>query len=126
ALDNIITGGAGNDTLFGGVGADQFIGGAGIDTVSYGDSSSVGVSINLKTGVHGGIATGDTFNGIEIIQGSSFNDTFVSGAAADQLDGSGGYDTIDYSASSSAVTASLVNGVLGAGGDAEGDKLSNF
>ncbi|WP_368735699.1 calcium-binding protein, partial [Pseudomonas sp. 100_A] len=53
AIDNIITGGIGNDTLFGGGGADQFIGGAGVDTAGYTDST-VGVTVNLKTGVHTG------------------------------------------------------------------------
>ncbi|WP_010448104.1 calcium-binding protein, partial [Pseudomonas asplenii] len=85
ASDNIITGGAGNDVLYGGGGADQFIGGAGVDTASYGDSGSA-VLINTKTGVNTGIAEGDTYVGIEMIQGSGYGDTFVSGAAADQFD----------------------------------------
>ncbi|MBY9028012.1 calcium-binding protein, partial [Pseudomonas fluorescens] len=74
ALDNVITGGVGNDYLFGGAGADQFIGGAGNDIVSYGDSG-VGVTINTKTGVNTGIAAGDTYVGIEALQGSGSNDT---------------------------------------------------
>ncbi|MCD5975510.1 calcium-binding protein, partial [Pseudomonas quasicaspiana] len=74
--DNIITGGSGADTLYGGGGADQFIGGAGYDTVGYLDSK-VGVTVNLKTGIHSGIAAGDTFNGIEAISGSSSSDTFI-------------------------------------------------
>ncbi|WP_305733753.1 calcium-binding protein, partial [Pseudomonas gingeri] len=107
ALDNIITGGAGNDTLFGGVGADQFIGGAGIDTVSYGDSSFAGVSINLKTGVHGGIATGDTFDGIEIIQGSSFADSFVGDSGANRFDGGLGMDMLSFASESSGIVLDL-------------------
>ncbi|NVZ66984.1 calcium-binding protein, partial [Pseudomonas gingeri] len=125
ASDNVITGGAGNDVLAGGAGADQFIGGAGIDTVSYYDSS-VAINFNAKTGVYSGIAAGDTFNGIEIIQGSMAADTFVSGEAADQFDGYGGFDTIDYSTSNAAVTINLAATTVGVGGDAEGDKLSNF
>ncbi|MGY1893405.1 beta strand repeat-containing protein, partial [Pseudomonas sp. SDT291_1_S447] len=125
ASDNIITGGVGNDYLMGGAGADQFIGGAGTDTVSYTDSPA-SVTINTKTGVNSGIAAGDTYVGIEMLQGSGGNDTFISGAAADQFDGSGGTDTIDYSGSSSGVTVSLVGGVPGVGGDAQGDKLWNF
>ncbi|NWA29894.1 calcium-binding protein, partial [Pseudomonas gingeri] len=81
ASDNIITGGAGNDYLMGGAGADQFIGGVGIDTVSYADSSAA-ITFNTKTGIHSGIAAGDTFSGIEIIQGSNNFDTFISGEAA--------------------------------------------
>ncbi|MBI6852536.1 calcium-binding protein, partial [Pseudomonas cichorii] len=56
--DNTITGGSGNDILYGGAGADQFIGGAGYDTAGYLDSKDA-VTINLKTGVHSGIAAGD-------------------------------------------------------------------
>ncbi|BBP57824.1 hypothetical protein PHLH4_14140 [Pseudomonas sp. St316] len=125
ASDNIITGGVGNDFLLGGAGADQFIGGAGTDTVSYTDSN-VAVSINAKTGVNSGIAAGDTYVGIETIQGSQNHDSFTASEAADQFDGTGGIDTIDYSTSASAVTVSLVAGVVGVGGDAQGDKLSNF
>ncbi|WP_249484920.1 hypothetical protein [Pseudomonas sp. HS6] len=39
--------------------------------------STVGVTVNLKTGVNSGIAKGDTFTDIEGIRGSNFNDTFV-------------------------------------------------
>jgi hypothetical protein len=67
ASDNIITGGVGNDVLFGGDGADQFFGGAGLDVAGYADSK-VAVNINLKTGVHSGIAAGDTFTDIEVIR----------------------------------------------------------
>jgi Ca2+-binding RTX toxin-like protein len=125
-LDNVITGGANNDILSGGAGADQFIGGAGIDTVSYIDSPG-SITINTKTGVHTGIAEGDTFVGIEMIQGSNLDDLFISGAAADQFDGSmGSNDTVDYSGSASGVTASLVGGSVGVGGDAQGDRLYNI
>uniref|UniRef100_UPI003FA7C631 calcium-binding protein n=1 Tax=Pseudomonas sp. MWU318 TaxID=2802569 RepID=UPI003FA7C631 len=76
ASDNIITGGNGNDVFYGGGGADQFFGGAGRDIVSYLDST-VAMNINLKTGVISGIGAGDTFNDIEVIAGSKYNDTFV-------------------------------------------------
>ncbi|EJM02197.1 putative calcium-binding protein [Pseudomonas sp. GM102] len=124
--DNVITGGAGTDTLMGGAGADQFIGGAGIDTVSYSDSNYIAVTINTKTGINTGIAAGDTYNGIEIIQGGLGDDTFISGSAADTFDGLAGNDTVDYSTSSAAVSVSLVAGAVGAGGDAQGDKLSSI
>ncbi|QUE90045.1 calcium-binding protein [Pseudomonas sp. SCA2728.1_7] len=125
-LDNVITGGANNDTLSGGAGADQFIGGAGTDTVSYIDSPG-SITINTKTGVHTGIAEGDTFVGIEVIQGSNSDDIFISGAAADTFDGSmGNNDTVDYSGSASGVTASLLSGAVGVGGDAQGDRLWNI
>ncbi|AUM71305.1 hypothetical protein C0J56_22300 [Pseudomonas fluorescens] len=128
AGDNIITGGAGNDLLIGGAGADQLIGGAGIDTVSYEDIvSGVGVTVNLKTGVHTGIAAGDTFNGIEVIRGSSYSDNFVGGIAADTLDGANGYDTLSYASSAQAVNLTVTGTAgTGVGGDAQGDAFNNI
>ena len=128
ASDNVITGGAGNDVLSGGAGADQLIGGAGIDTVSYeDDASGAGVTLNLKTGVHTGIAAGDTFSGIEAFRGSANGDTFVASSAVDTLDGAGGVDKLDYSGSAQAIVMSVANGGgVGSGGDAQGDVFSNF
>ncbi|MHC8370889.1 beta strand repeat-containing protein [Pseudomonas sp. MDT1-85] len=128
AGDNIITGGTGNDVLVGGGGADQLIGGAGIDTVSYEDDATrAGVTVNLKTGVHTGIAAGDTFSGIEAFRGSAYGDTFVASVAVDTLDGASGIDTLDYSGSAQAVIMSVTNGGgVGVGGDAQGDVFSNF
>ncbi|WP_207808729.1 MULTISPECIES: calcium-binding protein [unclassified Pseudomonas] len=129
AIDNIITGGIGNDTLFGGGGADQFIGGAGVDTAGYTDST-VGVTVNLKTGVHTGIATGDTFTDIEGIRGSNFNDTFVADGRAIAFDGSvGNMDTVDYSTSAAGINVDIrynTPGRAGIGGDSEGDTLINI
>ncbi|MDI2591442.1 calcium-binding protein [Pseudomonas sp. 681] len=130
AGNNIITGGAGNDLLMGGAGADAFIGGAGTDTVSY-DDSTVGLTVNLKTGVHTGIAAGDTFDGIEIIRGSRYSDTFFASAGVDKFDGGnanmGDVDVVDYSLSSAAINLTLVSGGgTGLGGDAEGDSFSGI
>jgi Ca2+-binding RTX toxin-like protein len=130
AGNNIITGGVGNDVLMGGAGADLFIGGAGLDTVSY-DDSTVGVTINQKTGIHTGIAAGDTFEGIEVIRGSKYSDTFMAGAAADKFDGGtagpDNMDVIDYSQSGAAINLTLVSGTgTGTGGDAEGDSFSGI
>ncbi|MGA8137429.1 MAG: calcium-binding protein, partial [Pseudomonas gingeri] len=84
AGDDILNGGDGNDLLIGGTGADQLIGGAGIDTASYEDDvSGNGVTLNLKTGEHTGIAKGDTFSGIEIFKGTAYSDVFVASASAE-------------------------------------------
>ncbi|WP_434699701.1 beta strand repeat-containing protein [Pseudomonas sp. D1-1] len=125
--DNVITGGSGNDTLFGGAGADQFIGGAGYDIAGYTDSKQA-VNINLKTGVHSGIAAGDTYTGIEVIRGSNFNDTFVGDGSGIRLDGGAGIDVIDYSGSTAGVNVDIRNGwgTAGTGGDAEGIILANI
>ncbi|WP_053213435.1 calcium-binding protein [Pseudomonas sp. Q12-87] len=126
ASDNIITGGAGNDTLIGGAGADQLIGGAGVDTASYEDSGNV--TLNLKTGVHTGAALGDTFNGIETFRGSASLDTFYASAAADNLDGYSGNDTLTYSQSEQGVNITMTSATAGTGvgGDAQGDTFTSF
>lgn len=128
STDNIITGGSGNDLLIGGAGADQLFGGAGFDTVSYEDENTgVGVTLNLKTGLHIGLAAGDVFNGIEAFRGSAYGDTFYASAAADTLDGSGGSDKLDYSGSAQAIVMSVASGAgTGLGGDAQGDVFSNI
>ncbi|MGY2443809.1 beta strand repeat-containing protein, partial [Pseudomonas sp. SDO52101_S400] len=126
--DNIITGGAGNDIFKGGGGADQFIGGAGMDTVSY-DDSTVGVTLNLKTGVNSGIAAGDVYDSIEAISGSKYNDTFIADGRVFAFNGGlGGFDTVDYSSSSAAVNVDIRpgTGLAGVGGDAQGDTLTEI
>jgi Ca2+-binding RTX toxin-like protein len=110
--DDTLVGGSGNDTLFGGTGADRFLGGAGIDTVSY-FGTATGVSVSLQTGTgSGGEAQGDTFNGVEnlnggkggdsltgnagdnLLAGYEGNDSLVGGAGADRLDGGAGNDLL--------------------------------
>ncbi|WP_445577602.1 Calcium-binding protein [Pseudomonas sp. E141] len=127
ATDNIIIGGAGNDVLFGGDGADQFFGGDGLDVAGYTDSK-VAVNINLKTGVHSGIATGDTFTDIEVIRGSNLNDTFVADGRTIGFDGGAGVDTVDYSTSAEAINVDIrvYKGLPGVGGDAQGDTLEGI
>jgi Ca2+-binding RTX toxin-like protein len=124
ASDNILTGGSGNDVLFGGGGADQFFGGAGMDVVSYYRDSPVAVTINLMTGIHSGIAAGDTYIDIETIRGTELNDTFIGGAVAMGLDGSLGQDLASYAQSASAVTIDLKTNINS--GDAAGDTFSGI
>ena len=103
AGDDMLDGGIGDDVLTGGGGADALIGGDGIDTASYA-SSAARVVINLGTGFRsGGDAAGDTFNGIENLQGSTLNDILVGsdganvltgGVGADQLRGEAGDDVL--------------------------------
>ncbi|MCV9965960.1 calcium-binding protein [Pararhizobium sp. BT-229] len=143
AIDNIITGGTGNDTLDGAAGADTLIGGAGVDTAVYaGSMAGVNVSLLVGTGT-GGDAQGDVLGDIENLTGSNFGDTLTGnsganvltgnngddvlsgGAGADTLLGGAGTDTASYATSSSGVNVNLVTGV-GTGGDAQGDTLSSI
>ncbi|MCF1470280.1 calcium-binding protein, partial [Agrobacterium vitis] len=102
-----LNGGSGGDTLEGGEGADTLNGGDGTDTASYA-SSLAAVQINLVTGVfNGDDAEGDTFQSIEKIAGSGFNDTFTASTSI-TLAGGKGDDT--YVVGSSSVTISESTG----------------
>ena len=141
-------GGAGADILSGGRGADKISGGAGIDTATYATSSTgVTVGLNGAVGV-GGEAKGDTLSGIEHLIGSAHNDVLTGGFGDDILDGGlgadhlnggsgndifrpgvdgfadvinggNGWDTVNYSAFKTSITAFLGTGdpSLGTGGD---------
>ena len=135
-----LQGGTGNDVIITGLGADQVDGGAGFDIVDY-RLSNAGVRIaNDGTAGVGGWAQGDTLQNVEQIEGSAFadtlsgapttgtvlngwggNDSFVSGAAADTIDGGLGIDSIDYSASAAGVNVHL-DGSVSSGGDAAGGR----
>ncbi len=134
AGNDSLYGGTGNDTLSGDAGSDQLFGGTGNDFADYrGSTGAVTVNLNTNTGT-GADAQGDTYNSIEGIYGSAFNDsltgtsladTIYGGAGddtlaglggADSLDGGTGNDFVDYSASGAGVTINLSTGT-GAGGD---------
>ncbi len=120
-----IEAGNGNDTLFGSAGADQLIGGLGIDTVDY-SSSQQSVTVDLFTGKGtGGDAQGDTYDGIDNVIGSAFDDTFISNASANGLTGGGGSDTVSYAKSTGPVIVNLALGTV-SGGFAQRDTLSGI
>ncbi|RVG30042.1 calcium-binding protein, partial [Sinorhizobium meliloti] len=101
--NNTILGGSGNDTLRGGDGADLLVGGAGTDTASY-SNASTGVTVDIGTGVHSGDAAGDTFDSIEVFQGSNDADIFIDGGTATTLKGGRGDDKYVVDSSSTIVT----------------------
>ena len=137
-----LVGFGGNDVLAGGAGADVLNGGADVDTVSY--AGSAAVTVNLATGaVSGGDAEGDTFSGIENVEGSAHGDTLTGdsganrllgaggndiltgGPGADRLEGGPGTDTVSYAGSAAAVRVDILTDTV-EGGDAEGDTLSGI
>lgn len=88
-----LVGGIGNDTLDGGAGADAFDGGDGIDIASYG-SSTTGIVLNLGApDENTGDALGDTFQNIEAIFGSNYNDILFGDDASNEFHGFAGNDT---------------------------------
>ncbi|WP_155888679.1 M10 family metallopeptidase C-terminal domain-containing protein [Inquilinus limosus] len=92
--NDTLLGGAGNDVLRGGAGADTLNGGTGTDTVSYYDSS-VGITVNLATGVgSGGDAAGDALAGIENLSGSQGSDSLAGNAGVNTLQGWNGNDVL--------------------------------
>ncbi len=119
AGNNVYVGGAGNDTFVAGSGTDVIYGETGIDTVSYANSgAAVNVSLATNTG-SGGDAAGDTYQGIDNVIGSAFDDTmtatmfgsvFDGGAGNDQLRGGAGADSLLGGAGNDTIVAS-------AGGD---------
>ncbi|MEE1611970.1 M10 family metallopeptidase C-terminal domain-containing protein [Microvirga sp. CF3016] len=90
-----IYGGAGNDWLSGGDGADLLDGGADWDTVSYLGATS-GVTVDLTGNANGGAAAGDVISGVEVLQGSNFDDRLTGidrgNGQGVQLYGEGGSD----------------------------------
>ncbi|WP_197432335.1 beta strand repeat-containing protein, partial [Agrobacterium vitis] len=149
---NVLSGGAGDDLLIGGAGADTLNGGAGQDKITY-EASAAAVKVDLSTGTAtGGDAQGDKLSGIERVIGSSFNDTLIGSSAAEMLTGgagddiliggggndvlnggegadvldggAGNYDTLNYSAATSAVVLDLTTGT--GSGYAAGDTFTGI
>ncbi|MEA9983453.1 calcium-binding protein, partial [Herbaspirillum sp. RTI4] len=131
-IQNVI-GGAGDDLFYASAEANSFNGGAGSNTVSY-LHSTLGVVVDLTntigTGTADGYAAGDSFVNIQNLIGSVYDDAFVSGAAANTLDGGTGslHNRVSYAASTAAVTVDLnyQNGTGTFGGYASGDILINI
>ena len=109
---NTLTGNGGADTLFGndgpdrfegGTGGDALVGGNGIDQAQY-TFAAAGVTVDLLFNpLNTGEAAGDTFDSIENLRGSNFNDILRGddgdnglggwfGGGNDRLDGRGGND----------------------------------
>ena len=149
--NDILTGNGGNDMLKGGEGRDMLKGGTGIDTLDGGPgaddlngggtdgdgeddiatyaSAMAGVTVDLSGGNRGsGDAAGDTYSGIEEYEGSPHDDIFISGKDGDDINGSGGLDTVSYERSEEGVTVNLLNGTTDStvGSYANGDMFTSI
>ena len=90
---DVLIGAGGDDTLIGGRGADLLDGGTGTDVADYREAAA-GVTVDLAQGGTGGDAAGDTFTGIEDVDGSDFGDSITGDAGANDLFGRGGNDLL--------------------------------
>ena len=92
--DDSLFGQNGDDTLDGGEGGDILSGGDGFDTATYAFASAR-VLVDLANAARNtGDAAGDTYSGIEAVEGTAFNDVIWGSANADTLFGSAGADRI--------------------------------
>jgi Ca2+-binding RTX toxin-like protein len=92
AGDDVICGLEGDDVISGGGGDDRLVGGPGRDIAAYPYAPQ-----GIRASLHLGTATGagdDTFEGIEGIDGSPFDDSLEGSPENDVLDGEKGNDTI--------------------------------
>ncbi|MGD9919280.1 MAG: beta strand repeat-containing protein [Paenirhodobacter sp.] len=115
ARDNLIIGNLGNNVLEGLGGNDTLNGGYGNDTASFEHAAS-GVNASLYTGIATLSGETDTLINIENLTGSAFADSlygdtgdnvFVGLGGNDTINGYSGFDTVDYSGATSAVTVVL-------------------
>ncbi len=124
-LKDNINGGDGDDTIEGFAEADVLDGGTGSNTLSY-SGSDAGVTVSLFANTaSGGHAAGDVISNFQNVVGSAFDDVLTGDSAANNLDGGGGDNTVNYGNSDAAVQIHLDAG-MGAGGHAAGDVLSNI
>jgi Ca2+-binding RTX toxin-like protein len=105
-----ILGSAGNDTLIGdgndnfligGAGADALHGGGGIDVADY-ELAATGVTVSLAhPGLNTGEAAGDSYDSIESVTGSHFNDILIGNSGNNTFWGLDGNDTFVFKANTS-------------------------
>ena len=92
--EDTLEGGLGNDVLVGGAGQDHLDGGAGRDRAAY-TGSQEGLKVDLiNTRDNTGEAIGDTYDKVEDIQGSGFDDELLGNNANNRLFGGNGDDTL--------------------------------
>ncbi|WP_428666968.1 M10 family metallopeptidase C-terminal domain-containing protein [Reyranella sp.] len=113
---NRLIGNDGNDILNGGLGADILDGGDGFDTATYINSASgVNAFLNAPQINNGGDAAGDSFNSIENLIGSAFNDILSGNAGDNTLNGGIGHDFINGTGGNDILIGGLGNDFLGSG-----------
>ncbi len=94
--DDVIIGGAGNDTIFSGIGRDTINGGAGNDTIHCGIDNDIALGGKGNDTIHGDdgddAIAGDA--GIDALYGDDGDDNCAGGAGIDSLFGGDGLDLL--------------------------------
>jgi Ca2+-binding RTX toxin-like protein len=122
AGNDTLSGDDGNDTLIGGIGADDLRGGNGTDMGSYaGATAAVTASLD-NAAINTGEAAGDTYNSVERLTGTDFNDSLTGNGEANLLAGGGGNDTLTTLAGNDILSGNAGNDILNGGAGA--DRLS--
>ena len=92
--DDTLGGDVGDDVLFGGVGADRLLGGDNRDRAQYSESQTAVLVDLMNTGLNTGEAAGDSYDSIEDLAGSGFDDTLSGDTIGNRLFGREGADRL--------------------------------
>lgn len=111
AGDDVHNGGGGDDLLIASAGADTFNGGAGIDTydINISDDYEADYGVNLATGVDN---LGNSYFGIENVNGGWGDDSLTGDAGINILDGGVGDEVVIGGAGDHSLAGGLGNDVL--------------
>jgi Ca2+-binding RTX toxin-like protein len=119
AGNDTLIGNGGDDTLIGGTGADSLIGGTGSDTASYRNAAAPVFASLAAVASNTGEAAGDSYTGIENLEGSSLNDSLVGDGANNILYGLEGNDSLFGGAGADTLYGGAGNDTLDGGTDAD-------
>ena len=118
AGDDVHNGGAGDDLFIAGAGNDTFNGGDGVDTydIDASDDYQTSYNVDLSTGTDN---QGNTYSGIEHVNGGWGDDTLTGTSGSNILDGGVGNDVVNGGAGDDSLAGGLGNDMLsgGAGDD---------
>ncbi|SMX44548.1 Ig-like domain-containing protein [Octadecabacter ascidiaceicola] len=127
AGDDTVFGGDGKDDFFAGDGADHYDGGASNQDVVHFTTSTVGLTVDLTdTSNSTGIATGDSYVGIERIIGSDFDDVLIGDGIVRHLYGGDGNDIIMDAAGSNYLRGGNGADTFVFGADGGNDRIYDF
>ena len=92
---NRIDSGAGHDLIIATLGADTLIGGSGVDRVSYENSSAGVVADLVNETLNTGASAGDSYETVENITGTDYDDILRGSGAGNNLQGDAGNDQLE-------------------------------